>query len=223
MCGIDSVDIEAVIGFGVAEVFGLLEGSGKIGTRFGHAREDVVGRPVDDAMETEELVGDESFPEDFDDRDTSGDAGFEIDGGVGLASMVDEFVAAFREKGFIGGDKGFASVKAGLGNFKRFVHSPHEFDNDLDRGICDNFFPVSDGCDGQTFSRFCGILDGSAFDLQVDIKTLLKKRIGFGKITDQPGSDRATTDEANAKNVHLLITPKVRGILKHGKRVGGSN
>ena len=148
MSGIDSVDIEAVIGFCVAEVFGLLKGGCKIRTSFGHAREDVVGRPVDDAMETEELVGDESFPEDFDDRDTSGDAGFEIDGGVGLAGMGDEFVATFREKGFVGGDKRFACVEAGLGNFKRFVHSPHEFDNNLDRGICDDFFPVSDGCDG---------------------------------------------------------------------------
>ena len=75
----------------------MLKGACKIGTSFGHAREDVVRRPVDDAMETEELVGDESFPEDFDDRDTSGDAGFEIDGGVGLAGMGDEFVAALGE------------------------------------------------------------------------------------------------------------------------------
>ena len=148
MSGIDSVDIEAVIGFCVAEVFGLLKGGCKIRTSFGHAREDIVGRPVDDAMETEELVGDESFPEDFDDWETSGDAGFEIDRCVGLAGMGDEFVPAFREKGFIGGDKGFTSVKAGLGNFKRFVHSSYKFDNDLDRGISDNFFPVGDGCDG---------------------------------------------------------------------------
>lgn len=148
MSGIDSVDIEAVIGFCVAEVFGLLQGGCKIGPSFGHAREDVVGGPIDDAMETEELVGDESFSEDFDNRDTSGDAGFKIDGGVGLAGMGDEFVTAFCEKGFIGGDKGFTCVETGLGNFKRFVHSSHEFDNDLDRGISDNFFPVGDGCDG---------------------------------------------------------------------------
>ena len=57
----------------------------------------------------------------------------------------------------------------------------------------------------------------------MDTETLLKKRIGFGKITDQPGSDRATTDEADAEIVHPLITPKAGVILKHGKRVGGSN
>ena len=55
----------------------------------------------------------------------------------------------------------------------------------------------------------------------MDIETLLKKRIGFGKITDQPRSDRATADEADAEIVHPLIRPKVGGILKHGKRVGG--
>ena len=55
----------------------------------------------------------------------------------------------------------------------------------------------------------------------MDIEAFLKKRIGLGKITDQTGSDRATADEADAKIVHPLITPKVRGILKHGKRVVG--
>ena len=42
MGGIDSVNIEAVIGFSVAEVFGLLESGGEIGTSFGHSCEDVV-------------------------------------------------------------------------------------------------------------------------------------------------------------------------------------
>ena len=42
MGGIDSVNIEAVIGFSVAEVFGLLESGGEIGASFGHSCEDVV-------------------------------------------------------------------------------------------------------------------------------------------------------------------------------------
>ena len=87
MSRIDSVDIEAVIGFCVAEVFGLLKGACKIGTSFGHAREDVVRRPVDDAMETEELVGDETFAEDLDNGNTARDTGFEIDWSVGLVCL----------------------------------------------------------------------------------------------------------------------------------------
>ena len=118
MGGVDSVNVKAIIGFSVAEVFGLLESGGEIGTSFGHSCEDVVRCSVDNAVKTEKLVGDKTFAEDLDNGNTARDAGFEIDWSVGLVCLGDEFVTAFGEEGFIGGNEGLSCLKASLGNLK---------------------------------------------------------------------------------------------------------
>ena len=62
----------------------------------GHAGEDVIARAIDDAVDERELVGDEAFPERFDDRDAAADTGFiENVGGI-LGCRRENFFAVMR-------------------------------------------------------------------------------------------------------------------------------
>ena len=131
------------------------------------------------------MVGDETFAEDLDNRNTARDAGFEIDWGIGLVSLGDEFVASFGEEGFIGGDEGLSCLKASLGNLKRIGHAADEFDHDLHGGIGDHFPPIGDGLYGQAFAYFGDVLDCGRDDLEMNIEAFAEKGVGLGKVPDQ--------------------------------------
>ena len=58
MGGIDSVDIEFVIGFGISQILSLLECGGKIGASLRHSGKNIVGGPINNPVQAEELICD---------------------------------------------------------------------------------------------------------------------------------------------------------------------
>ena len=89
--GIDAVNVQTIIRFGITELLGLLQRSLKVGSILCHLGEDVVGGPIDDAVQSQELVGDQALPEGFKDGDTSRDAGFKIDRGFCFLGQRKQF------------------------------------------------------------------------------------------------------------------------------------
>ena len=74
---VPAVDIERLVGLGVAQAFCIGE-DGRVGrVVFLHLREDVVTGAVEDAVDPRETIGDEALAQGLDERNTAGDAGFE--------------------------------------------------------------------------------------------------------------------------------------------------
>ena len=71
---------------------------------------------------------------------------------------------------------------------------PHQLDDDLYGWIRDNFFPVAHSGQGEIGAGFRWVLDGDPTDFKLDAKPLSDQSIGFGKVTDQPGSNRSTSN-----------------------------
>ena len=78
---IDSVDIEFVIGFGIPQVLSLLECGGKIGASLSHSGKNIVGSPINNPVQAEELICNKAFAKSFENRNASGDACLKVDGG----------------------------------------------------------------------------------------------------------------------------------------------
>ena len=131
------------------------------------------------------MVGDETFAEDLDNGNTARDAGFEIDWSVGLVCLGDEFVTAFGEEGFIGGDEGLSCLKTSLGNLKRIGHATDEFDHDMHGWIGDYFPPIGNRFYGQAFAYFGDVFDCGGDDLKMDVEAFAQKGISLGKVPDQ--------------------------------------
>lgn len=133
--GVPAIDVEGLVSFGVAEVFGFLEGFRVAEAGLGHALEDVVGSAVDDAGDGFDFVADKGFLDGFDNGNSSGDSGFEVDGGVVLAGEGEEFGATFGEEGFVASDDRFAGLECGGDEVEGFVGAADEFDDDVDGGV----------------------------------------------------------------------------------------
>ena len=147
--GVPAIDVEGGIGFGVAESLSFLKGSGVVDAAQGHLLEDVVRGAVDDAGEGMDLVADERVLNGFDDGDATGDGGFEKDGGFHFPGQGEQLDAALGEEGFVAGDDGLFRVEGGSDDFKSIRGASDQFDDDVDRGVIDEFVPIG----GEDFRR----------------------------------------------------------------------
>jgi hypothetical protein len=60
--------------------------------------------------------------------------------------------------------------------------------------ISDNLFPVAHSWQGEIGAGFGGVFDGDPTNFELDAKPLSNQSIGFGKVADQPGSNRSTSN-----------------------------
>jgi hypothetical protein len=59
--------------------------------------------------------------------------------------------------------------------------------------------------DGEVRPLLGGIPDGHGAEFQADTEALLEQTVGLGKVPNQPGTHRATTDQTNTDLVHGVI------------------
>ena len=109
--GVEAVDVEGRVRLGVAELLGVGEDLVERLALVLHAREDVVARAVEDAVDLEDLVAGEPLAEAADDRDAAAHGRAEVDVHAVLLRRVEDLLAVFREKLFVGGHHGLARVE----------------------------------------------------------------------------------------------------------------
>ncbi len=138
MRGVDALDVEGRIGFGVAETLRFLEHRGEGQALVAHLGEDEVGRTVDDAGDPLDAVGGEAFAQRLDDRDAAGDGGFEGDHDPFLLRSGKNLVAVLGQQSLVGGDHVLAVVDC-LQN-QRFgdITTTDQFDDDVDLRVADH-------------------------------------------------------------------------------------
>ena len=111
MRGVEAVDVEGRVRLGVAELLGVGEYLVERLALVLHAREDVVARAVEDAVDLEDLVAGEAFAEAADDRNAATHGRAEVDVHAVLLRRVEDLLAVFREELLVGGHHGLAGVE----------------------------------------------------------------------------------------------------------------
>ena len=144
--GIESVDVERRIGFGVTELLGIRENLFEVRLIAFHARENIVAGSVENAVNPVDAVANKTFTKALDDRNAAADTGFIEDVGSGFFRFGKQLFAVLGEQGFIGGDNRFSAFQSFENNRFRKCGSADEFNNDLagfDRlhRICSQHFP----------------------------------------------------------------------------------
>ena len=109
--GVEAVDVEGRVRLGVAELLGVGEDFVERLALVLHAREDVVARAVEDAVDLENLVAGEPLAEAADDRDAAAHGRAEVDVHAVLPRRVEDLLAVFGEQLLVGGDHRLARVE----------------------------------------------------------------------------------------------------------------
>ena len=89
MSRIASVDIHGWIGFCVTELLRIEQGVGILRSFFGHLRQNVVARAVQDPSQREDLIRCEALRDVRDDRNSTTDACFKSDGSAELSGAIE--------------------------------------------------------------------------------------------------------------------------------------
>ena len=205
MGGIDAVHVQAIVRLGIAEFLGLAEGIGKARTFIGHPAENVVAGAVDDPVDAQQLIGDQALAQGLQHGNAAGHAGLKIDRHAGLLGEGDQLRTPLGQQGLVGGDERFAGGDGRLRHLGGLGDASEEFDHDLDGRVGDHGFPVRHGRHRQRGTLLPGIPDGNGAEFQGHAEALLEQTVGPGKIPDQAGTHRTTTDQTDAEFVHRLI------------------
>ena len=80
MGGIEAANVKGGIGLGIAFVLGLLQHLGEGAMFLLHLGQDVVAGAVENAVDAADLIAGQGLTQRFDDRDTAGHRGLEIEG-----------------------------------------------------------------------------------------------------------------------------------------------
>ena len=135
---IDALDIIGGIGLGIAFCLGLLKHLGKSHAFIGHLVENIVGCPVHDAHDRENLVGNQTLFQSLDHRDTAADAGLKADFNIFSGRGGKDLHAVLGDQGLVGGNHMLAMLY-GLQNkgLCRF-NTADELDHDVDLRVLKN-------------------------------------------------------------------------------------
>ena len=101
--GVDAIDIEARVGFGVAERLGLGEHVLEPPPARRHFAENEVAGAIDDSGEPFDAVGGEPLAQGFDDGDAAGDAAFVGEHRATAGGGREQLVAALGDQRLVGG------------------------------------------------------------------------------------------------------------------------
>ena len=133
--GVPPLDVERFVGLGVTKGFGFGENR-RVGQALAvHAREDVVTRAVEDAVNELEAICDETLTEGLDDRNTAGDGGFKEEVAAVTAGGGEDLGTVFAEERLVGGDDGLAHREGGEREVAGERGATDQFAHDVDVGI----------------------------------------------------------------------------------------
>ena len=142
MARVPAVHVERGIGFGIAGFLRLAQGGGEIHPAFGHAREDVVARPVHDPAHAQEMVRDKCLLDRLDDRDAAGHRRLVEDRDAFFRGQTENLRAVLGEQRLVRRHDHFPAVDRFEDHLARFLDPAHQLDNNIDRGILEEQAPV---------------------------------------------------------------------------------
>ena len=136
MRGIDAVDVEGRIGFGVAELLRFGEHLVEAAPGLAHGGQDVVAGAVQDAVDAGDAVAGKALAHRFDDRNAAGNGRLIADGGaVGLGERG-KLRAVMGEQRLVGGDHRLAGAKCLAGEIEGdALRAADQLDHRIDLGI----------------------------------------------------------------------------------------
>ena len=133
--GVDAIDVEARIGFGITEALRLGQNRGEIAARFAHLRQDVIAGAVEDAVDAEDVVRAEPFAQRLQDRNAARHRGLEAERDALVLGETRERGAVMGQQGLIGGDDVLAVLQRGGDDPTRHpVAAADQLDHDIDTG-----------------------------------------------------------------------------------------
>ena len=198
---IEAFDVGRRVGLRIAERLCFLENVRIVCSVVGHLGEDVVGRPVDDAHHGGNMVGLHTVEEGADDGDAAYTACLEIEPCVVALGGSFKFMGILADELLVGGNDGLARVQRVKHKFARLADAAHDFHNDVDVGIGDDFCDV--GCDdvlgdAERFNAVPAEFE-DADDLQIDVlRLLIELPVLFqdlvGAAADDPQPENGNSD-----------------------------
>lgn len=132
-----AVDVGRRVGLGITELLRALEHRIVIEALL-HLGEHVVGRAIDNAKDGIDLVADERMLEGLDDGDAATYGRLEGDFDAMLVGGVEDFSAARRHEGLVGGDHVFSRAQGIKHDVSCHARPANELDDDVDIWIIDD-------------------------------------------------------------------------------------
>jgi hypothetical protein len=134
--GIDAVDVEARIGFGIAELLRFRQDLGEFVRALAHRRQDVVRGAVQDAVDALQPVAGETFSQPLDDRDAARDGGLECENESALLGPRSEPRPVMRHQCLVRRHDVLAMIEGGVEHLPcDAVGAADQLDDDVDLGI----------------------------------------------------------------------------------------
>ena len=136
--GIDPFDVEARIGFCVAELLRFGEHVVEVAALVAHLGQNEVSGTVDDAGNPLDTVSGESLADRLDNRNASGDRRLERDHDAASAGGLEYFVPVQRDERLVCGDHVLSRFDGPHGEIPGELGSAEELDDDADLGVVDH-------------------------------------------------------------------------------------
>src|SRR5947208_1681271 len=134
--GIDTVDVEAWIGFGITELLRLGEDLGKFAAGLAHRRQDVVRGAVEDAVDARQAIAGEALAQRLYDRDAARHRSLESERDAGLLGLRGEPGAVLRHQRLVGGDDVLFMLERAVDDVERdALGAADQLDDDIDLRI----------------------------------------------------------------------------------------
>src|SRR5512141_2300757 len=209
---VDPVDVERRVRLGETGGLGLGEDLGERLPLPGHARQDVVARPVDDPEDRPDPVRRQAFPQRPDDRDPPADARLESDVDAGGLDGLDDFRSALREQGLVRRHHRLSVADRLEQEVLRSARAADEFDENMNVGVPGNPHPVLDENPLRQakapFPRGVAVRHPDEADRDPD--ALAEKLRVLEEKLDRAGADGSETDDADPDlprgNGHFALT-----------------
>ena len=142
MCRINPGDVKGGIGFRIASLLSLRQHHVKWLASLRHAGENVVGSPIDDAIETEQPIRSQTLRQRPQNRYSAADASLKADIHPRPRSGLIEFFSMYRQQGLIGGYHMLALAHGFEQKALRRIIPSDQLDHDVDLGIIKNLSRV---------------------------------------------------------------------------------
>jgi len=159
---VQPVDVQARVGLGVSGLLCLFQHLGERQAFVLHARQDVVARAVENAMDALDLIAGEPLAQHADDRDAAAHARTEIDVHAVLLGSAKDLLATLGQQLLVGRDHRLARVQRGQHQGLGHAGAADQFHDNLDAGVADDRHRVG--------RQQCGIDRHAAVGRDVDIR-----------------------------------------------------
>ena len=200
-----AVDVQGGIGFGIAQLLGLLEGHIEVQTVGGHLGQDVVAGAVEDAHEGRDAVAGQAGAQGLHHGHGAGDTGLVAQDAALAGGLLEQGESLLGQQGLVGGDDVLAGVQGAVDDGARGVDAAHEFHQHVDLGIVDQLVRIRGqvGPGGQGHgARLLGIAHQYLLDPDVPARTLADD---VGVLFQQAGKTAAHGAEPGQTHYQRLV------------------